>query len=310
MIENNILISICMITYNHEKYILDALNGIFKQKFNFNCELIIYDDCSSDNTENIINDHLKLNKNKLLSIIFKKNTSNIGFSRNFYSSLVSCKGKYIAFCEGDDYWTDPFKLDKQINFLEENREYNLCYHDVLILNQQGIFSKDFINKTNKKETTNYDLAVWGNYIHTCSVVVRNNNSLEQFDTEINICDYIIYLQFVNDGKIMKIEETMSVYRYGNGIWSSSSNRKKQKFIIDNINIIKKITKDDTINEIMQLRLNSIALYSLPNYIKKTENLIDGNFNFEVNEKIPTLILISIIRKKIIHNFKKLFFNKL
>jgi glycosyltransferase involved in cell wall biosynthesis len=296
-----------MITYNHEKYILDALNGIFKQKFNFNCELIIYDDCSSDNTENIINDHLKLNKNKLLSIIFKKNTSNIGFSRNFYSALVNCKGKYIAFCEGDDYWTDPCKLDKQVNFLEENREYNLCYHDVLILNEKGIFTKNFINKTNKHITSKYDLAVWGNYIHTCSVVVRNINILEEFNTEINLCDYISYMQFLKDGKIKKIEETMGVYRYGGGVWSSSSNKKKQKFIVDNINIIKKITIDDTINEIMELRLNSIALYSLPNYIKKTENLIDGTFNFEVNEKIPTFILISIIRKKIILNFKKLFF---
>jgi glycosyltransferase involved in cell wall biosynthesis len=297
-----------MITYNHEKYILDALNGIFKQKFNFNCELIIYDDCSCDNTQSIIKNNLKLNENKFSSIYFNKNLYNVGFSKNFYSALINCKGKYIAFCEGDDYWTDPLKLEKQVNFLEQNNNYNLCYHEVLILNSQGIFSKNFINKTNKNITTKYDLAVWGNYIHTCSVVVRNNNFLEEFNTEINLCDYISYMQFLKDGKIKKIEETMAVYRYGVGIWSSSSNKKKQKFIIDNINIIKKITNDDTINEIMQLRLNSNALNSLPKYVTKLEDNSDRSFDFEINEKIPIQILINIIRKKIIFKIK-MFFKK-
>ncbi len=292
-----------MITYNHEKYISDALDGIFKQKYNFNCELVIYDDCSSDNTENIINNYIKLNKNKFLSIIYKKNIFNIGFSKNFYHALVNCKGKYIAFCEGDDYWTDPLKLVKQFDFLEENKEFNLCYHDVSILNRQGIFSKDFITKTNKKISTKYDLAVWGNYIHTCSVVVRNNYFLEKINTEINLCDYISYIQFVNDGKIMKIDQIMSVYRYGVGIWSNSSNRNKQIFLIDNIYNIKMITNDVTINEIMQLRLNSIELSSLPKYLTKTENLKDRNFNFEINEKIPFSIITKIIIKKIIYILK-------
>jgi glycosyltransferase involved in cell wall biosynthesis len=295
-----------MITYNHEEYILDALDGIFKQKFNFNCELVIYDDCSSDNTGNIINNYLKLHKNKFLSIIYKKNRINLGFSKNIYFALLNCKGKYIAFCEGDDYWTDSLKLDKQFNFLEVNEDYNLCYHDVMILNPQGNFSKDFITKTNKKVSTIYDLAVWGNYIHTCSVVVRNNYFIEKFNSDINLCDYIFYILFVNDGKIKKIEETMSVYRYGVGIWSSSSIRKKQKFIIENINSIKSITKDDTINEIMQLRLNSITLHSLPHFISKIENLKEKSFYFELNEKISTSILIFIIKKKIFKNLKKIY----
>jgi glycosyltransferase involved in cell wall biosynthesis len=300
------LVSIACVTFNHEKYIENTINSFLSQKTNFNFEIIICDDASSDKTNSIVNKFL-VNNYQNISIYFYRHESNIGMHKNGLFSLKKCSGKYIALCDGDDYWTDDYKLQKQIDFLEKNNEYNLCYHDVLILNSKGIFSKDFINKTNKNISTKYDLAVWGNYIHTCSVVVRNNNFLDKFDNDVNFCDYISYMQFVNDGKIMKIEEIMSVYRYVDGIWSSSSNRKKQKFIINNINIIKKITKDDTINEIMQLRLNSIALYSLPNYIKKTENLIDGTFNFEVNEKIPLFILISIIRKKIILNFKKLFF---
>jgi glycosyltransferase involved in cell wall biosynthesis len=291
------MITVCCLTYNHEEYIQTTLLGILNQIANFNIEILIFDDASNDLTYNIISEIMNTHENgKIIS--YYKNEINLGPYLNFQNALKNCKKKYIAFCEGDDYWTDPFKLQKQVDFLEKNNDFNLCYHDVLILNEKDVFSKDFINKTNKHITTKYDLAVWGNYIHTCSVVVRNNNILEESNTEISLCDYISYMEFVNEGKIKKIDECMSVYRYGDGIWSSSSNRKKQKFIIDNINIIKKITKDDTINEIMQLRLNSIALYSLPNYIKKTENLIDGSFKFEVNEKIPISILISIIRKKI------------
>jgi glycosyltransferase involved in cell wall biosynthesis len=299
------MITVCCLTYNHEEYIQKTLLGILNQIANFNIEILIFDDASNDLTYNIISDIMNTHENgKIIS--YYKNEINLGSYLNFQNALKNCKKKYIAFCEGDDYWTDCQKLQKQVDFLEKNNEYNLCYHDVLILNSKGIFSKDFINKTNKNISTKYDLAVWGNYIHTCSVVVRNNKFLEFFNAEVNLCDYISYIQFVNDGKINKIEETMAVYRYGDGIWSNSSNRKKQKFIVDNIFTIKKITNDDTINEIMQLRLNSIALYSLPKYVTKFEDPSHGSFYFEINEKIPISIIFKIIRKKIILKFKYFF----
>lgn len=303
----NILLSIACITYKHENFIDKAIEGFLNQKTNFNIEIIICDDASPDKTEQIVN---KYSTKKYFNIIFKyfRHSSNIGQYQNGLFCLKQCTGNYIAFCEGDDYWTDPNKLQKQVDFLQKNKDFNICYHDVLILNKNGTIIKDFINKTKKKITSKFDLAVWGNYIHTCSVVVRNNNFFEYLNSETNFCDYLLYMYFVKEGKIKKIDECMSVYRYGDGIWSGSSNNKKQKFIIDNIHFIKKITNDDTINEIMQLRLNSIALYSLPKYVTKIEDSTDRLFYFEINEKIPTSVLIRIIRKKITLKIK-IFFTK-
>jgi glycosyltransferase involved in cell wall biosynthesis len=259
---------------------------------------------SSDNTQEIVNKIINKHHNGNW-IKYTRHTTNKGAYSNALWIISQTSNKYIAFCEGDDYWIDPYKLQKQIDFLEKSDDYNLCYHDVLILNSNGIFSNDFINKTNKLITTKYDLAVWGNYMHTCSVVVRNNKFLENYNKEFILCDYISYIQFVNDGKIKKIEEIMSVYRYVEGIWSGSSYYEKQKFILDNIFSILKTTEDDTIKKIMNLRLDSTAFYSLPNYITKIEDTTNRSFYFELNEKIPKSILLNVINKKIILKLKKI-----
>ena len=299
----NILLSIACITYKHENFIDKAIQGFLNQKTNFNLEIIICDDASPDKTEQIVNKYLS---KKYFNIILKyfRHSSNIGQYQNGLFCLKQCTGNYIAFCEGDDYWTDLNKLQKQVDFLQENQDFNICYHDVLILNKNGTLIKDFINKTQKKISSKFDLAVWGNYIHTCSVVVRNNNFFEYLNSETNFCDYLLYMYFVNDGKIKKIDECMSVYRYGDGIWSKSSNIEKQKFIIDNIYSILKTTDDDTIKEIMKLRLNTYILHSLPKYLTKIENFEYQSVHFELNEKIPFSILIQIIFKKFIHTIKK------
>ena len=301
---NVVLVSVMMITYKHESYIKEAIEGILMQIVDFQVELIIVDDCSPDFTENIVKDIID-NRPNGIWIKYFRHITNLGMHKNAIFAFNKCEGNYIAFCEGDDYWTDPCKLQKQVDFLEKNDEYNLCYHDVLILNSKGNFSNDFINKTNKLITTKYDLAVWGNYMHTCSVVVRNNNFLENYNNDFKLCDYIFYIQFVNDGKIKKIEEIMSVYRYGEGIWSGSSYYEKQKFILDNIFSILKTTEDDTIKEIMQLRLNSYAFYSLPKYLSKFENSLDRSVSFEINDKIPISLLLNLIFKKLLFNLKKL-----
>jgi glycosyltransferase involved in cell wall biosynthesis len=301
-LDKKFTVSVLMSTYNHCEFIETAINSILMQKCNFNVELIIADDFSTDNTQEIVNNVINKHNNGSW-IKYTKHTINKGAYSNALWILNQAKNKYIALCEGDDYWTDPYKLQKQVDFLENNNEFNICYHDVFILNKKGNLKKDFINKTQKKISSKFDLAVWGNYIHTCSVVVRNNNFLENFDSEIYICDYISYMYFVNDGKIKKIEETMAVYRYGDGIWSNSSNTEKQKFIIDNIHNILKTTDDDTIKEIMKMRLNSIELFYLPKYLTKIENTSDRSVSFLINEKIPISIIFSLIIKKIILKIK-------
>jgi len=117
-------VSVLMITYNHEAFISEAIEGVIMQKTDFNYELIIADDCSDDNTPNIVRRYALENKNVIKPIL---RTQNLGANKNWIEALNLCTGKYIAICEGDDFWTDPYKLQKQIDFLEANKDYGLVH---------------------------------------------------------------------------------------------------------------------------------------------------------------------------------------
>lgn len=124
MLETEIAVSVVMISYNHENYIKEAIEGVLMQECDFNVELIIADDNSPDNTEAVVLDLIKNHKNGHW-IKYVKHSTNKGMMPNFLWALNACKGKYIALCEGDDYWIDSQKLQKQVSFLEKNKDYNL-----------------------------------------------------------------------------------------------------------------------------------------------------------------------------------------
>ena len=112
----NPMVSVCVITYNQEAYIQQCLESILQQETNFEYDVVVGEDCSTDNTASIIKSLSEFGQN----IQLLKNTSNLGVLPNFIRTLKACKGKYIAFCEGDDYWIDEHKLQKQVDFLEQN----------------------------------------------------------------------------------------------------------------------------------------------------------------------------------------------
>lgn len=131
--ENNPLVSICTLVYNQEKFLKQYLEGIFLQKINFSFEILIHDDASTDNSGNIIREYQALYPNIIKPIIQTENQYSKGTDINLTYNFPRAKGKYIAICEGDDYWTDPCKLQKQVDFLETHSEYNLCCHDWHVL---------------------------------------------------------------------------------------------------------------------------------------------------------------------------------
>ena len=122
MNKSNILVSVCMITYNHEKYIAQAIDSVIMQKTNFDYEIVIGEDCSTDRTREIVLEYKTKHPDKIKLLLQEKN---VGMMQNFIDTLKACSGKYIALLEGDDYWTDPNKLQKQVDFLEVNTEYAL-----------------------------------------------------------------------------------------------------------------------------------------------------------------------------------------
>ena len=133
------LVSVTMITYNHEKYIRQAIEGVLMQKVDFKFVLIIGEDCSKDETRRIVKEYQLLNKDKL---ILKLPETNLGVNVNSVSNKYFCKGKYVAECEGDDYWTDPYKLQKQVDLMEANDAYGLLYTNYRKLIDNELFEND------------------------------------------------------------------------------------------------------------------------------------------------------------------------
>ena len=121
-------ISICCITYNHVNYIRQCLDGFLIQKCDFEYEILIHDDASEDGTADIIKEYEMKYPNRIKAIYQKENQYSKGTPIPFVYQFPRAKGKYIAMCEGDDYWTDPYKLQNQVDFLEANPEYSLCCH--------------------------------------------------------------------------------------------------------------------------------------------------------------------------------------
>lgn len=126
---NTPLVSVCCITYNHAQFIRKCLDGFLMQKTNFPIEILIHDDCSTDGTTEIIREYEAKYPDLIFPLYEEENQYQQGKAAeiDFYN-YRRARGKYIAYCEGDDYWTDPLKLQKQVDFMEANPEYSVCFH--------------------------------------------------------------------------------------------------------------------------------------------------------------------------------------
>ena len=216
------LVSVCCITYNHEKFIREAIEGFLMQETNFDYEIIIANDCSPDNTDAIVQEYIHHHpKGKLIK--YFKHEQNLGATPNFIFALQQCTGKYIALCEGDDYWTDPLKLQKQVDFLEANEEYSACFHrtDEKLNNEIRRPINTYNDDYNK--TFTFEELARRNIINTVSVVFRNN--ILNFPNWFNksyFGDYVLWMLLSQKGPIYYFPEKMAIYRVGVGILSKSS----------------------------------------------------------------------------------------
>lgn len=232
------LVSVWMVTYNHEAYIEQAIESVMMQTTNFDFHLYIGEDCSTDNTGEIC-ERLKTKYPKQITLV--RNKKNLGANNNalnIYNLCFNSDAKYMAMLEGDDYWTDPLKLQKQVDFLEANLDYNMCFHSVKVFNEsKKILEGDVITKPVPETTTIKELSK-GNYIHTPSVLLRNNFTLPKWFVNVPVGDWVLYMIAVKDKKIKKIEETMAVYRFHEkGLWTSKDKRKQMLMSLDNFKYV-------------------------------------------------------------------------
>ena len=207
-------LSVLMLAYNHESYIQQAIESVMMQKTNFDFDLIIGEDYSKDKTRKIIRNLKKKYPKKIRLVLHSKN---VGVTKNLIEVAKRCTGEYIAFLEGDDFWTDKNKLQKMVNFLDKNKAYIAACHDVNIINEKGEYIKE--QGGYKKSLISPEDQVKYNNIYLLSLVFRNIWEkdyyliLTRLLKNINmIADYPLKLLLLNYGKIKYFPEKMGTYR--------------------------------------------------------------------------------------------------
>lgn len=222
---NDVLVSVCCITYNHEKFIGQAIEGFLIQKTNFPFEIIIHDDASTDSTANIIREYAKKDS-RIRAILRETNIKSTG-TAVFPITFEMAKGKYIAMCEGDDYWTDPLKLQKQADFLEMENKYSLVYSARTVVDRRDNIKREEIPL--KQEYTILDIFN-GMTPYTQTMMFRNNSFLITYflsNDNIYSGDRTIAYICAMTGNIYCLSDITAAYREtGTGIWSKHSSVEK------------------------------------------------------------------------------------
>lgn len=233
------LVSVCMITYYHEAYIRNAVESILMQETDFEYEVIISNDCSPDDTDSIINELIRHHP-KCAKIRYTRHEKNMGMQNNFIWALQQCKGKYIALCEGDDYWTDPLKLQKQVDYISRHYDCNLVFTDIKVWYET---EKKFLPNwaTITREKYEFKDLIQRNIITTCCVLFRNPDNHEELSNYLRnfkIGDYPLYLFLLRSGYAFFINEVTAVYRqHKGGVFSLSG---PENFINSNIEVLKEL----------------------------------------------------------------------
>lgn len=249
MQKNRVLVSVSCLAYNHEKFIEKAIESFLMQKVNFKYEIIIHDDASTDRTTEIIKKYEEKYPEIIKPIYQKENQyskKDVSITKDFI--LPKTQGKYIAFCEGDDFWTDENKLQKQVEYMERNPECGLCFHTVDIYDDK---KKEIIGKIKTYEksqisTTDDIILGDGDFMGTNSIFCRRVHAVElpKFYRDAPVGDYPMQIFFSMNNYAYFMEETMSAYRVNTGTsWTSRIEKnysKKMQMIQRIINMLEEV----------------------------------------------------------------------
>jgi glycosyltransferase involved in cell wall biosynthesis len=220
-----------MITYNQEGYIAQAIESVLAQSVNFDYEIIIGEDCSTDRTRAVVLEFRRRYPDRIKLLLRNRN---IGGLPNLESTLAACQGEYLAILEGDDYWTSVDKLQKQVDFLDSHPECALCCHRVQCLNAtlpaEASAESSVFPPLAAGPYTIEDLLKW-NFVMTCSVVLRRHLSgpLPACFSGMKVGDWARFVLAARHGKIELMDEIMATYRLHPGsVWSSTSQLARYK----------------------------------------------------------------------------------
>lgn len=222
------LVSVLCLSYNQKDFIKQCLDGILAQNTNFDYEVLINDDASNDGTREIIEEYQKQYPDIIKPVLHKKNQYSQGIRNMIMRFLLpKAKGKYLALCEGDDYWTDPDKLQKQVNFMNDHPNYSLCFHKVLVAYENKEKPDQIYPDVDNKNWYTHRELFNTNYIQTCSVMYRAMD-YEGMPLDSMPGDWFLHLYHARFGKVKLLDDVMAVYRkHAGGIWWGYDRDKEQ-----------------------------------------------------------------------------------
>jgi glycosyltransferase involved in cell wall biosynthesis len=237
------LVSIQCLVYNHAPYIADCLDGILNQRTNFPFEVVVHEDASTDNSAEIIREYEKKFPLIIKPIYEKENQYSKHNIRNIINPLL--RGKYVAVCEGDDYWCDSNKLQKQVEFLETHSDYSACTHNTFRTLLRGWFKRGKTLAMFEKKDKIFDISkisIMDCQYHTSSLVCKRDYFVNRPDfcfAQPGAGDLPLRIFLLMQGKIMRFGDVMSVYRSGvPGSWTRRIAMNRKKSIENTKNSIK------------------------------------------------------------------------
>lgn len=238
------VVSICCITYNHHLYLEECMEGFLMQKTNFPIEILIHDDASTDGTTEIVKSYAE----RFPDIIIPTFQTENQFSKGVKITpilLKKARGKYIALCEGDDYWTDPLKLQKQVDFLEENEEYVICYSNASIVDEKNNLLEESKLPLNSQRDFDENELKKGAFVLTLTSCFKN--IIKEFPKEYNKApngDTFLFSLLGHYGKGKYMDNIdKSVYRkHSGGVWGNIQEERKLSMHILSFLLLSKFYK--------------------------------------------------------------------
>ena len=234
------LVSIRLVAYNHENYIAQCLEGILMQRTDFPFEVIIGEDCSKDRTRAILVAYAEKFPGKFHLLLHEHN---LGAAGNNQSVIQACRGKYHAMLEGDDYWIDPLKLQKQVDFLEAHPDYSLCFHNAFILSPEKAAARLYFEKT-IQSGLEFD-EVCDLHTPTASVMARSEilATLPEWRTQVWCSDVVMRLWCAHHGKLGYLSDIMAVYRVHRGGMIAANRTRLAKSLAEEKFLYRELDKD-------------------------------------------------------------------
>jgi glycosyltransferase involved in cell wall biosynthesis len=248
----DIMLSVNCIAYNQEEYIGQALESILSQQTDFRYEILVHDDASTDGTASVIRRYAEDHPDVIKPIYQTENQHSKGIRVGTVFNLSRACGKYLAYCEGDDYWTDPLKLKKQVDYMESHPDCGFCFHAVQVVNRQGRSTGQQMRPFRENRVVPIESIIegGGRFLGTNSTVYRRElmNQPPDFYLKAPVGDFPLVLYLATQGTVYYFDEVMSAYRSGvPGSWtarmiaSTEQQMKVRKGMIEMINAFDEYT---------------------------------------------------------------------